>query len=57
MWMSLLHIYAGSKQKSSKIMTMQMFAKDKVKWSTENLLGLNFASVRLTTIQVIKLLL
>jgi hypothetical protein len=48
--------YAGDKQKSYKIMRMNMFAiYDKAKADIENIRGLNSAAVKLTTVQVTKL--
>jgi hypothetical protein len=48
--------YAGSKQKSYKIMRMNVFiAEDKVKPDIENTRGLNLAVVKLMTIQVTEL--
>jgi hypothetical protein len=47
---------AGDKQKSYKIMRMNMFAvQDKVKPDVENIRSLNLAVVKLTTVQVTKL--
>jgi hypothetical protein len=49
---------SGNKQKSYKIMIMNMFApQDKVKPDIENIGGLNLVVVKLMTIQVTKLLL
>jgi hypothetical protein len=55
--MTLLQYYAGSKQPSYKITTMQMFAtRDKLKEPhTISIRGLNLEAVRLTTVQVTKL--
>jgi hypothetical protein len=50
--------YAGNKQKSYKIMIMQMFATlDKAICDTGNIKGLNLAAVKHTTLQVTRLLL
>jgi hypothetical protein len=45
----------GNKQKPCKIMRMNMFAEDKAKPGIENIRGLTFAVVKLTTVQVTKL--
>jgi hypothetical protein len=51
--MILLQNYAGSKQKSYKIMTMKMFTiLDKAKPNTGNIRGLNLATVKHTTVQM-----
>jgi hypothetical protein len=56
--MILLQNYAGRRQKSYRIMKMQMFATlAKAKLNTENIKGSNFVAVRHTTGQVSKLLL
>jgi hypothetical protein len=48
--------FAGNKQKSYKIMRMNMFAaQDKAKPDMENIKGLNLAAVKLTIVQVTKL--
>jgi hypothetical protein len=48
--------HAGNKQKSSKIMKMQLFATlDKAKPDTENIRGLNLAAVMCMTVQVTRL--
>jgi hypothetical protein len=48
--------FVGDKQKSYKTMRMSLFAvQDKVKPDVENTGGLNFAVVKLTTVQVTKL--
>jgi hypothetical protein len=48
--------YAGSKQKSYKIMKTKMFAiLDKTKPDTGNTKGLNLAAVTFTTVQVSRL--
>jgi hypothetical protein len=48
--------YAGSKQKSYKIIIIQMFATlDKAKPNRENIRGENLAAVKRTTVQVTKL--
>jgi hypothetical protein len=53
---SLPYNCVGNKQKSFKIMTMIMFrAQENVKPDIENIIGLNLAAVKLTTVQVIKL--
>jgi hypothetical protein len=53
-----LQNYADSKQKSYEIMTMRTFATlDKAKPSIENTAGINLTAVKLTTVQVSKLLL
>jgi hypothetical protein len=50
--------YAGNKQKSYKIMKMQMFITlDKANCDTGNIRGLNLAAVNHTTVQVTRLLL
>jgi hypothetical protein len=50
--------YIGNKQKSYKIMKMQMFATlDKANRDTGNKRGLNLAAVKHTTVQVTRLLL
>jgi hypothetical protein len=47
---------AGNKQKSYKIMRMNMFAaKDKAKPDIENIRGLNLAVVKLMTVHATKL--
>jgi hypothetical protein len=54
--MNLSQNYAGSRQNSSKITKMQMFAtQDKVKSCTEGTQGLNVVAVRLTAVQMTKL--
>jgi hypothetical protein len=59
MWLSKFHTfmissqnYAGSEQKSSKIIIIQMFV---ILDNTENIGGLNLAAVKPTTVQVTKL--
>jgi hypothetical protein len=50
--------YAGNKQKSYKIMKIQMFAiLDKANPDTSNITDLNLAAVKHTTVQVTRLLL
>jgi hypothetical protein len=50
--------YAGNKQKSYKIMKMQMFLTlDKAKGDTGNIRGLNLVAVNHTTVQMNRLLL
>jgi hypothetical protein len=47
---------AGNKQKSHEIMKMQMFAiLDEAQPDTENIRGLNLATVKRTTVQVTKM--
>jgi hypothetical protein len=49
---------AGNKQKSYKIMKMQMFATlDKANHDTGNIRGLNLVEVKHTTVKVTRLLL
>jgi hypothetical protein len=56
--MIILQNYAGNKQKSYKIMKMQMSAiLGKAKPNTEKIRGLNLAAVKHTTVQVSRLLL
>jgi len=56
MFMISLQNIAGSKQKSFKIITTQMFAvQDKAKSNTKNIRGLNLVAVKHTTFQVTKL--
>ena len=51
--MILLQKYADRKQKSNKIMTMEMFAiLDKAKPNIGNIKGLNLAAVNHTTVQM-----
>jgi hypothetical protein len=53
---TLLHNYAGSKEKSSKTTQIQPFkTKEKAKPCTENTRSLNLAANRLTTVRVTKL--
>jgi hypothetical protein len=55
MWMILSQNYAGSKQKSYKIMKIKMFAtQGKVKPNTENM-RLKLGGGKLMTVQVTKL--
>jgi hypothetical protein len=53
MFMTLSQNYAGSKQKSYKIITIQLFApSDKAKRNIENIRGLNLGAVRPTPFQM-----
>jgi hypothetical protein len=55
---SIFKNYAGNKQKSYKIMKMQMFSTlDKANRDTGNKRGLNLTAVNHTTVQVNRLLL
>jgi hypothetical protein len=54
----ILQNYAGNKQKSHKIIKIQMSSlQRKVKPNTQNIGGLNLAAVKRTTVQVSRLLL
>jgi hypothetical protein len=56
MFMIIKQNYPGNKQKSFKIMKMQMFAiLDKAKPDTRNTRGSNLAAVKRTTVQVTRL--
>jgi hypothetical protein len=65
MWLSKFHTfmvssqnYAGSRQKSYKIIIIQMFMLcDMAKHNTENIKGFNLAAVKPTTNEATKLLL
>jgi hypothetical protein len=57
MYTNIQQNYASKKQKSHKIIRMNMFAEwGKAKPDIGNIRGLNMAAAKLTTVQLIKLL-